>query len=116
MAKRSKKSEPFSAGMFSVEGRLFSSRAEALAYCKAQRIAAFKIGLVPPPAVDLDPVKLSLREDWTLRVFYGAADPVLILEHAQEPQAFKVRMSALVELVSSVKARVRELAKSGDSL
>lgn len=106
----------FSAGMFTVEGRLFSSRAHALAYCKAERIPIYKIGICPPPKVEIDPVKLSLREDWSLRVLFVAADPVLIFEHASEAQAFKVRMSSLVELVSTVKARIRELAREGDLL
>lgn len=121
MAKRAaKKSEPFSAGMFSVEGRLFSSRAEALAYCKAQRIPAFKVALVPPPRVDLDALKLSVRENWTLRVLFsgddvsGSSDPVLIFEHATEAHAFTVKMVDLVDLAVVVRARVRELAKSGE--
>lgn len=108
-----KKSEPFSAGMYAVEGGLFRSRADALAYCKAARVPTFKIRLVPPVAADLDPVRLSLREEWSLRFFCGSDDPVLILEHESKAQAFKVRMSDLVELVSTVKARVRELSKAG---
>ena len=122
MAKRAaKKSEPFSAGMFSVEGRLFASRAAALAYCKAQRISAFKIGLCPAPKC-LDALKLSVRESWTLRVLFdavdaaGSSDPVLIFEHASEAHAFTVRMSDLVDLVSAVKARVRELSRAGELL
>ena len=114
MAKRvSKKSEPFSAGMYVVEGRLFSTRGAAEAYCKAQRIPAFKIGLASGA---LDPVKLSVRDGWTLRVFLDGPAPVLIFEHVEGVHAFTVRMSDLVDLVSSVKARVRELAKGGELL
>lgn len=122
MAKRTKKSEPsFSAGMFTVEGRLFSSRAAAQAYCTAQRISAYKIGLCPVPKC-LDALKLSVRENWSLRVLFDAVDasgsrePVLIFEHAEDAHAFTVRMSDLVDLVSTVKARVRELAKAGELL
>lgn len=116
-AKRSsrKPEASLSAGLFSVHGRLFQSRAEALAYCKAQRIPVFKVGIVPPPA-DFDPVKLSLRDEWSLRVFFNGSDPVLIFEHASETQAFKVRMFDLIDVVTSVKARVRELAKQGELL
>ena len=107
------KEEPFLASSYVVEGRLFRTRAEALAYCKAERISAYKIGLAPP--VD-DALKLSVREDWKLSVFYGGADPVLILRHSTDAQAFQVRMSDLADLVSSVKARVRELARGGELL
>ena len=112
--RRSRKPEAsFSAGLYSVHGRLFSSRDEAVEYCKAERIPRFKIGLVPPPAVDLDPVKLSLREEWSLRVFLNSADPVLIFEHASETQAFKVRLFDLIDVATAVRSRMRELAKQG---
>lgn len=115
MAKRRRKSEPVSAEMYSVEGRLFRSRAGALAYCKDQRISTYRIESLSPLAVDFDPVKLSLRENWTLRVLFDdGADPVLLFEHAKAAQVFSVRMSDLVDLVSTVKARVRELAKRSE--
>lgn len=114
MAKRkSVKEEPFLASSYVVEGRLFRTRAEALAYCKAERVSVYKIGLCPP--VD-DALKLSVGKDWSLRVFYGGDDPVLVLRHASEAQAFSVKMSDLADLVSTVKARVRELARSGELL
>lgn len=114
MAKRAaKKSEPFSAGMYVVEGRLFSTRVAAEAYCKAQRIPAFKIGLAPR---DLDPLKLSVKDGWTLRVFFDGPAPMLIFESLDDAHAFTVRMSDLTDLVSSVKARARELAKGGELL
>lgn len=119
MAKRAvKKSEPFSAGMFTVEGRLFASRAAAEAYAKAERIPVYKVGMCPPPKC-LDALKLSVRESWSMRVLFdaldasGSSDPVLIFEHAGDAHAFTVRMSDLVDLVSTVKARVRELSKQG---
>lgn len=117
-AKRSRKADAsFSAGLYSVHGRFFRSRAEALAYCKVTRIPAFKVQLVPPPAgVELDPVKLSVREEWSLRVLFNAADPVLIFEHASDAHAFKVRMSDLIDIASAVKARLRELAREGELL
>lgn len=109
------KSEPFSAGMYSVAGRLFRTRAEALSYCEAHRIPAFRVELVPPAAADLlDPVKLSVREGWRLRVFLDGPEPVLIVEHAEAAQAFKVRFGDLVDLVALVRARVRELAREGE--
>lgn len=115
MAKRRRKSEPVSAEMYSVEGRLFRSRAEALAYCKDQRISTYRIESVPPLAADLDPLKLSVRENWTLRVLFDdGADPVLLFEHAKAAHVFSVRMSDLVDLASTVKARVRELAKRSE--
>lgn len=117
MAKRSQKKAEFSAGMFSVEGRLFTSRAEALAYCKANRISAYKIGLCPHPAgVDLDVLKLSVREDWRLRALFHGDAALLIFEHATKSYAFTVPLDALVDLVSTVKARVRELAREGELL
>lgn len=119
MSKRASKAAaaqvPFSNGLYSVEGRLFRTRAEAADYCKANRIPAWKIGLHPPTSVvqagDLDPVKLSLNPGWTLRVFFDGPVPLLLLEHAEAAHAFSVPMSDLVDLVSSVKARIRELAK-----
>lgn len=114
MAKRAvKKSEPFSAGSYEVEGRLFSTRAAAEAYCKAQRIAAFKIGLV---ALPFDPIRLSVKDGWTLRAFFDGPSPMLIFESLGDHHAFSVKMSDLVDLVTSVKARVRELAKAGELL
>lgn len=114
MAKRRVvKDEPFSGSSYVVEGRLFRTRAEAIAYCKVERISVYKIGLAPP--VD-DAIKLSVGRSWSLRVFYGGDDPVLIFGSNNEVQAFTVRMSDLAELVLSVKARVRELAKSGELL
>lgn len=113
MAKRvAKKSEPFSAGCYTVEGRLFSTRPEAEEYCRKQRIPAFKIGLAPPLPDDV--IKLSVAESWSLRVLFADADPILVFEHASDLRAFRVRMSDLADLVSSVKARVRELAKAGE--
>jgi len=117
MAKRSAKKAEFSAGMFTVEGRLFSSRAEAVAYCKVNRISAYKIGLCPHPAgIDLDVLKLSVREDWRLRVLFHGDASLMMFEHATKSYAFTVPLSALVELVSTVKARVRELAREGELL
>lgn len=116
MAKRAKRPEPFGAGMYEVDGRLFSTRDAASAYCKANRISAYKIGLCPPPKVDLDVLKLSVREDWTLRtVFHGNA-AMMLFEHADKTHGFTVPLSALVDLVSTVKARVRELAQAGELL
>lgn len=113
MAKRSsKKSEPYSAGLYSVSGRLFRSRADALAYCKTERIPSWNVGLAPPPpGVDLDPIKLSLAQHWTLRVLFDDGDPVVIFTHAAEAHAVTVRMSDLADLVSAFKARVRELSR-----
>lgn len=114
MAKRRRKSEPVSSDLHSVEGRLFWSRAEALAYCKDQRISTYRIESVPPLAA-LDPLKLSVRENWTLRVLFDdGADPLLLFEHAKAAHVFSVRMSDLVDLASTVKARVRELAKRSE--
>ena len=115
MAKRAKKVEPFSAGMFTVEGRLFGTRAAAQAYCKAQRVPAYKIGLCPKPAI-ADAVKLSVGDNWSLRVFFDGQSPMMIFEHADDVHAFSVSMDDLVDLVSSVKARVRELAQAGELL
>lgn len=112
MAKRRTKSEPFSAGLYSVEGRLFRTRDDAVSYCKAERIPLWKVGLAPfPSGVDLDPIKLSLAESWTLCVLFDDGDPVILLEHATTAHAFTVRMSDLFSLVSSVRARVRELSR-----
>lgn len=114
MAKRrSSKEEPFLASSYVVEGRMFRTRAEAVAYCKSERISVYKIGICPP--VD-DALKLSVGKAWSLRVFYGGDDPVLIFGHENEVQAFAVRMSDLADLVSGVKARVRELARVGELL
>ena len=115
MAKRVKKAEPFSAGMYSVEGRLFGTRAAAAAYCKAQRVPAYKIGLVAAPKVS-DAVKLSVGDLWSLRVFFDGPSPMMIFEHADDVHAFSVRMDDLADLVSTVKARVRELAQAGELL
>lgn len=112
MAKRSSKREPFSAGLYSVAGRLFRTRAEALAYAKAERLPSWNVGLAPPPpGVDLDPIKLSVSEHWTLRVLFDDGDPVIVFEHAAEAHALRVRMSDLADLVSAFKARVRELSR-----
>jgi len=104
-----------SAGMFAVDGRLFSTRAEALAFCRARQRPAYRISLVPPLGLDVDPLKLSLRPNWSVRAFFpGSAEPVLVFEHEGEPpHAFSVRMVDLVDLVSSVKSRVRELSRAG---
>lgn len=112
MAKRSSKREPFSAGLYSVAGRLFRTRDEAVSYCKAERLPSWHIGLAPPPpGVDLDPIKLSLAESWTLRVLFDDGDPVVIFTHAAEAHALKVRMSDLADLVSAFKSRVREISR-----
>lgn len=116
LSKRKTKSERFSAGMFSVEGRLFSSRADALAYCKAERISALRLLPCSPPKVDMDVLKLSVREDWTLRVLFHGDASLMVFEHAATAHAFCVPLSALVDLVSTVKARVRELARAGELL
>lgn len=107
--------DPFPTGLYSVEGRLFRTRDEAVSYCKAERIPVWKVGLAPPlPGVDLDPIKLSLRESWTLRVLFDDGEPVIVFSHAAEAHAFSVRMSDVADLVSAFKARVRELAKRGE--
>ena len=115
MAKRAKRPEPFGPACTKLRAGSFQ-RDAALAYCRANRISAYKIGLCPPPKVDLDVLKLSVREDWTLRtVFHGNA-AMVIFEHADKAQGFTVPLSALVDLVSTVKARVRELAQAGELL
>lgn len=113
MAKRAKRVEPFSAGMYVVEGRLFSTRDAASAYCKAQRIPVYKIGLAPALS---DPLKLSVADGWTLRTFFDGPAPMLIFEHQEGVHAFTVTMDALVDLMGAVRARVRELAQAGELL
>lgn len=117
MSKRVKAAKPDFAGglytgMFCVEGRLFRLRADAVAYCKAQRLPAWKIGTVPPLPGEADPVKLSAGEGWRLRSYFDGPEPILIFEHANGVHAFAVPMADLVDLVTSVKARIRELAKA----
>jgi len=109
---RRRKASPALASFVTVEGRVFSSRAEAVAYCKVQRLSIAKIEPVSK-VFPTDPVKLSLGSEWRLRLFFNSSDPVLICEHAAGVHAFTVRMSDLVDLVSTIKARVRELSKAG---
>lgn len=95
--------------MFVVEGRVFSTRDAALAYCKAARISAYKVEML-----DFDPVKLSVSDAWRLNVHFPGPDPVMLFSSPDgDLMSFTVKMSELVDLVSTVKARVRELARQG---
>lgn len=111
MSKSVKRRKPASSvgTMFCVAGRVFSSRDEAVAYCKAQRISVVRIEMV-----SIEASKLVAGEAVQLRVYFAGAEPVLLLSSVSgEVVSYPVRMSDLVDVVSSVKARSREVARAG---
>lgn len=111
MSKRKSTADvPVPTSSYVVEGRIFRTRPEAIEYCKANRIPAWKIGLCPTRD-ELDPIKLSTAPGWRMRSFFDGPAPMLVFEHEATAHAFSVSMSDLTDLVSAVKARIRELAK-----
>lgn len=104
---KSKSSSKAKPSMFSVSGRLFLTRDAALAYCKANRIPAWR--MEPCPFI-IDTAKVALAEDWRLSVFFEGSLVVLICSNADRSHAFKVRFTDLVELSSAVKVRSRKLS------
>lgn len=113
-SRRSRKSAPADVpvGSYVVEGRLFRSRAEALIYCAAQRISAYRIGLSP---VVVPEGAAELGEARSVSVLFETAHshPVLVLDRlGKDPVSFPVRLPELADLAAAVKARLRELSRT----
>lgn len=99
--------------VFQVNGRLFRRLDEARSYCDRNRLALSKVIPVPKPKVDLDVLRLSVRENWTFRSMFVGDAALLVFEHESKAVAFTVPLAALVDLAATVKLRVRELAQDG---
>lgn len=105
------KSGEVSGLFYRVSGRIFLTRAAALAYCRSERISAYLIEAVTVSQKVFDDAKAAA--DWQLSVYFDGEEPLLICERRSAVHAFTVPMSELVKLVRSIKVRARQVSKEG---